>query len=290
MTNSTGATVPDMIEISVATSSIDNPESIRYGIEWAIEHGFNGVEFNAPDIYLAEQSLTDLKWASDMSEKHELRYTHHFPPGALPASHVAATRERDFEELTREIFFAGELGVEVIVVHPGRLHVPGIENGNESEEDRLVAMEYFIDWVKDAAPEAEVAGVVLGLENMHYNPGWVVRSHEDLAEIVDSVASPAVGITFDVGHAWGSGGVGAGFEILGDRIAHVQAHDARGKEGAGNVNDQHKEIGTGLIDWTTVGEFVKTRNFVVALETSARLSDREDAAIRSRDVLRSTWS
>ncbi|MBT4125772.1 MAG: sugar phosphate isomerase/epimerase [Chloroflexi bacterium] len=278
-----------MTEISVASSSLDNQESVRYAVEFAIEHNFNGVEFNAPEIYLSKQNLVDLKWAHDMSQEHDLRYTHHFPPSALPGSHVAATRARDLEDFGQEAYVAGELGVEVIVLHPGRLHVPGVEQGEESDDDRALAMDFFIEWVKEAAIEAENADVIIGLENMHYNPGWVIRSHKELADAVDEIDSPAVGITLDVGHAWGSGGIDAGIETFGERIQHVQAHDARGPEGAGNVRDQHMEIGTGLIDWTSVGKLVKSRNYVVALETSGRLPDREEAAIRSRDVLLKQW-
>jgi sugar phosphate isomerase/epimerase len=279
-----------MTEISVATSSLDNQESVRYAVEFAIENGFNGVEFNAPEIYLSKQTLVDLKCAFEMSQEHSLRYTHHFPPSALPGSHVAATRERDLEEFGQEVFVSGELGIEVIVLHPGRLHVPGVEQGEESDDDRALAMEFFTEWVSDAAIEAENAGVIIGLENMHYNPGWVIRSHQELAEAVDRIDSNAVGITFDVGHAWGSGGIDAGIETFGDRIKHVQAHDARGPEGAGNVRDQHMEIGTGVIDWNSTGELVKRGGHVVALETSGRLADREEAVIRSRDVLQKLWA
>ncbi|HIF72393.1 MAG TPA: sugar phosphate isomerase/epimerase [Dehalococcoidia bacterium] len=285
-----------MIEISVATSCLDNSESVRYAIERAIEHGFNGVEFNAPSVYLSKQTLVDLKWMFEMSQEHELRYTHHFPPSALPGSHVVATRERDLEDFSQEIFVAGELGVEVMVLHPGRLHVPGVEREEVSEEDRAISMSHFIDWVKDAAVEAENAGVVIGLENMHYNPGWVIRSHQELADAVDEIDSPAVGITFDVGHAWGSGGIEAGIETFGDRIKHVQTHDARGPEGAGNVRDQHMEIGTGLIDFSAdgaIGKLVASGSsngpFIVALETSGRNPEREGIALRSRDLLRGLW-
>ncbi|MBT3994783.1 MAG: sugar phosphate isomerase/epimerase [Chloroflexi bacterium] len=278
-----------MIQFGVASTCVNQPDSLRYSVEWAIEHGFRGVEFNAPEMYLAEQSLVDLKWAFDMSIEHNLRYTHHFPPGALPGSHVAATRERDLEEFNKEIFVAGELGVEVIVVHPGRLHVPGVKQGEESEDDRQVGISYFVDWAKDAAEEAESAGVMIGFENMHYNPGWVIRSHQELVDAVDEIDHDSVGITLDVGHAWGSGGIDAGIEIFGDRIKHVQVHDARGPEGAGNVRDQHLEIGTGLVKWDSVGELVGDREFLVVLETSGRDEDREDMAVRSRDLLQNQW-
>ena len=278
-----------MIEFGVASTCVNQPDSLRYSVEWAIEHGFQGVEFNAPEMYLAEQSLVDLKWAFDMSVDHNLRYTHHFPPGALPGSHVAVARERDLEEFSKEIYVAGELGVEVIVVHPGRLHVPGVNQGEESENERQVGISYFVDWAKDAAEEAESAGVTIGFENMHYNPGWVIRSHQELVDAVDEIDHPSVGITLDVGHAWGSGGIDAGIEIFGDRIRHVQIHDARGPEGAGNVRDQHLEIGTGLVKWDSVGELVGDREFLVVIETSGHDDDREDMAVRSRDLLLNQW-
>ncbi len=256
-----------MTEFSFASSSIGNPGSARLAVEWAIEHGFDGVEFNAPTIYLSDLSVDDRRFLVSMTREHGLRYTHHFPPSALPASHVDATRERELSDLISEIKVAGELGVETIVLHPGRLDVPGVEPEDMSEADRMVGTANFIEFVKAAAPVAENSKVAIGLENMHYNPGWVIHAHSELAEMVDTIASPAVGITFDVGQAWGSGGVGAGIATFGDRIRHVQAHDAQGPEGASNVRDQHKEIGTGVIDFGPVGELVKTKPFVVALET-----------------------
>lgn len=279
-----------MLRFSVATTSIDNPESARYAVNWAIENGFHGVEFNAPELFLSELGPEDREYLKSKSREHNLRYTHHFPGSALPGSHNPEQRAKDLQGFKSEIEVSGELGVKAIVLHPGRLDVPGVEQDQVSETDRAISFGHYVDFVKAAAPIAEQAGVMIGLENMHYNPGWVIRSHEELAESVDQVNSPAVGITFDVGHAWGSGGIEAGIEILGDRIVHVQAHDALGPEGAGNVRDQHKEIGTGLVDWTSVGELAKSRDFVVVIETSARSDDREGMARRSRDVLQRLWS
>lgn len=278
-----------MTTFSFATSAIGNPSSAKLAVEWAIEHGFGGVEFNAPGIRLADLSLDDRQWLLATANEHGLRYTHHFPPSALPGSHDGATRERDLVELISEIKVAGELGIEVIVLHPGKLDVPGIEPEETSEADRAMAMSHYLDFVKAAAPVAESSGVVIGLENMHYNPGWVIRSHHELAQSVDTIGSPAVGITFDVGHAWGSGGVEAGIKIFGDRIRHVQVHDCRGPEGAGNVRDQHMEIGTGVLDFGSVGDLVRSNGFIVALETSMRLADPEAAVVRSRDLLRALW-
>ena len=156
---------------SFASSSVSHSSSPRPSVEWAIEHGFGGVEFNAPDIRLSDLSSDDRQFLLAMANEHGLRYTHHFPGTAMPGSHDKARREADLIEIISEIETAGEIGVEVIVVHPGRLHVPGVEQEEVSETARIESLSYFVEFVKAAAPTAEKAGVVIGLENMHYNPG-----------------------------------------------------------------------------------------------------------------------
>ena len=278
-----------MTDFSIASTSVDNPESLRYLVNWAVKNEFNGVEFNAPEMFLGDQKSSDIEWAAEIARDHGLRYTHHFPPSAHPGSHSTEVRGRDLQTMFRELRAASYLGVETMVLHPGRLDVFGVEPGEESTEQRHEAIGYFIEWTQTAAIEAEKLGVVIGVENMHYNPGWVIRSHQELAEVVDKVASTAVGITFDSGHAWGSGGVEAGIEILGDRIKHLQVHDARGPEGAGNVRDQHLEIGTGVLNWQSVGDLAMKNDFAVVIETSGRDPNRESIALRSRDYLTKIW-
>ena len=214
-----------MTTFSFASSSVSKSASPRPSVEWALEHGLGGVEFNAPDIRLADISHDDRKFLSAMANEHGLRYTHHFPPTASPGSHDETRREHDHTELMGEIKVAGEIGVEVVVVHPGRLHVPGTEPENVSEEARIESLSHFVEFMKAAAPAAEESGVVIGLENMHYIPGWLIQTHHELAQSVDAIGSPAVGITFDAGHAWGSGGINRGIETFGDRIRHLQVHD-----------------------------------------------------------------
>ncbi len=277
-----------MTTFSFATSAIGSPPSARLAVEWAIEHDFGGVEFNGP-IRLADVCTDDRMYLSEMANERGMRYTHHFPVTALPCSHDRATRERDLTGLISEINAAGELGVEIIVLHPGKVDVPGLEFEETSEKQRTEAMSFLIEFMRTTATVAESAQVVIGLENMHYNPGWLIRAHSELAEVVDTIDSPAVGITFDVGHAWGSGGVDAGIEVLGDRIRHVQVHDARGPEGAGKVRDQHMEIGTGVIDFRSTGDLIRSKSFVATLETSARIVDNKDAVVRSRDLLQKLW-
>jgi sugar phosphate isomerase/epimerase len=129
-----------MTTFSFATSAIGNPSSARFAVEWAIEHGFGGVEFNAPRIRLVDLSQAERGWLLEMAREHDLSYTHHAPTSLLPASHDPGTRERDLAELIDEIKVAGDLGVEVIILHPGKLDVPGIEPEEASEAERAAGM------------------------------------------------------------------------------------------------------------------------------------------------------
>lgn len=278
-----------MTTFSFASTSVSRSPSPRPSVEWAIEHGFGGVEFNAPDIRLADVSPADRDYLKAMADEHQMRYTHHFPSTASPGSHEKSRRQQDRAELLTEIEVAGEIGVEVIVLHPGRLHVPGIEPEEVSEEARIESLSLLVEFMKATAPVAEETGVVIGLENMHYIPGWLICSHDELARAVDAIDSTAVGITFDVGHSWGSGGIVKGIETFGDRIRHIQVHDCRGPEGAGDVRFQHMEIGTGVLDFSVVSDLVGSKPFIVTLETSARGDDPPGAVLRSRDLLHKLW-
>ena len=277
-----------MTTFSFPSSFVARSPSPRGAVDWAIEHGFGGVEFSGPQVRLADLSADDREYLIAMAKEHGLRYTHHFPSQASPGSHDNHRRERDQAELEAEIKAAGEIGIEVIVVHPGRLDVPGIEPIEVSEEARAESISYLVDFMKTSALAAEDSGVLIGLENMHYIPGWLIQSHEELAAAVDAIGSTSVGITFDIGHAWGSGGIEKAVEAFGDRIRHIQVHDCRGPQGAGNVKDQHMEIGTGILNFNAISDLVNLEPYIVTLETHTK-DDPEGGILRSRDVLRTVW-
>jgi hypothetical protein len=43
------------------------------------------------------------------------------------------------------------------------------------------------------------------------------------------------------------------------------------------------------VKWDSVGELVGDREFLVVIETSGHDDDREDMAVRSRDLLLNQW-
>lgn len=99
----------------------------------------------------------------------------------------------------------------------------GCTAGTEREQD------YTADVLKELAPDAERAGVILGLEN--------VLSAEANARIIDRVKSRAVSVYYDVGNS-----TNAGFDILKEirwlgkqRICQVHLKD-KGYLGEGKID------------------------------------------------------
>lgn len=91
-------------------------------------------------------------------------------------------------------------------------------------------MDYVGDVLREFAPEAQKAGVVLGLEN--------TISAEDNVRIMDRARSKAVVVYYDVGNS-----TNAGFDILKEirwlgknRICQIHLKDGRGYLGEGRID------------------------------------------------------
>jgi sugar phosphate isomerase/epimerase len=87
-----------------------------------------------------------------------------------------------------------------------------------------------LDRIRRLAAAAERCGVVLLHENC---AGWAGRSGARMLELLDSVASPALGLLFDIGNgvAYDYDSFGLLTEIV-DRVSHVHIKDAVGTAAA----------------------------------------------------------
>ena len=278
-----------MAIISFPSSFVNTSKSPRPSVQWAIRHGFHGIEFNGNHAPLTDFSEDDRKYLRAKAVQHGLTYTYHFKSDAMPGSHDEARRASDLKHLKDNLIAGSEIGTKIFVIHPGKIDVQ--RNGQRSGHDptRLEAIQHLVEFMKAAAPTAENLGISLCLENMHHNPGYVLQSFAELATVVTDVGSPMVAATFDIGHAWGAGSIENGLEVLGSHIRHLHFHDCLGTAGSGIVDNQHLEIGTGLIDFSKYLDFVRSYPFVISLETES-IQDPLGCILRSRDRLRQTLS
>jgi sugar phosphate isomerase/epimerase len=98
-----------------------------------------------------------------------------------------AERNADVAHIARWVAIAGKMGAASIRVFCG-----DVPKGGTEEQ----CVSWCVEGLKRAAPYAEKAGVMLGLENH----GSITERSDRLLEIVRRVGSPALGITLDTGN------------------------------------------------------------------------------------------
>ena len=268
-----------MSTIAVSTYSFGRDCTARQGIEFAVENGFHGLELGSwtlwPDIMskgeVRELRVTAATNGTDLS-------IHFIHRGVAPASHDPLRRAKHLAELESTLNLAHDIGARPIVVHPGPIDCPGVQPANASEAVRREALKNLADFLSRAGEVAEDTGTVLCVENLAHVPGYVVQSYGELVELVETVGSPAVRITLDVGHADLADGLGPAMEAFAPYLRHIHAHDSDGRR-------DHLEIGSGSLTLSEYRDVLERYPFTLAIE-SRDDADVEGCVLRSRDRLK----
>ena len=269
-----------MSTIALSTIAFGWDCTARRAVQFALDHEIFGVEFGSPTFWPDNMPDDEKHFVRESAASNEIDLSIHFiHRGVAPASHDPERRARHMTELEATLNLAYQIGARPIVVHPGPVDAPGIDNDNPPENVRLEALEHLTNFVSDAEKVARETGTVICLENLVHTPGNVVLSYQELVGVVESVNSPAVRITLDIGHAHLSDGVGEAFEAFGSYIRHIHMHDSDGKV-------DHFEVGEGVIDLESIQGKLAEFPFTLALETQ-RTDDGEAGTLRSRDRLKS---
>src|SRR5438552_759473 len=114
------------------------------------------------------------------------KYWH--PSWIEPDQHYRQIR---IDHTCRSLTLARELGAPCITTEPGG---PVEEGGSWSAALRL-----FVEGLKPVVEHAEKEGVLLLIEP---EPGLLIETADQFLEFMQHIDSPAVGLNFDVGHAF----------------------------------------------------------------------------------------
>src|SRR5258708_10359892 len=114
------------------------------------------------------------------------RYWH--PSWIEPDRHYRQIR---IDHTCRSLTLARELGAPCITTEPGGPVEPG---GSWS-----AALEMFVEGLKPVAEHAEKEGVLLLIEP---EPDLLTETAHQFLELMQHLDSPAVGVNFDIGHAY----------------------------------------------------------------------------------------
>jgi len=269
-----------MPAIAVSTISF-GPEGMAWGgLDFAIEHGFHGLELGSRNLWPEKMSAEDVRYVRVQAASHGVELSIHFiHRGVAPATHDKERRAKHLREMEDTLKLAGEIGARIVVLHPGPIDCPGVEPASAPEEVRRQAIDNLRAFMELSIPWAEDAGAVLCLENLVHEPPYVIQSYGELVDLARSLDSPVVRIILDMGHADCADGLQPAFEAFAPYLRHIHIHDSDGRQA-------HYEIGKGKLDFTRYQDVLKSFPFTLAMECTDE-HDPVGCVLRSRDALKS---
>ncbi len=153
-----------------------------------------------------------------------------------------------------------------------RVHMICFFSKGELTEDQPREIERVVEVLREVAPRAEKAGVVLGIEN-------TLTARANLA-ILDKVNSPAVQVWYDVGNTFGKGyDVPGEIRMLAGRICEF------------HIKDNPSLLGQGKVPFAEIAKAVHDINYRgwLMLETGSPNKDVEGDARRNLEFTKKVF-
>jgi sugar phosphate isomerase/epimerase len=247
--------------------------------------GYRGIEIMAdvphawPACLLAEQKRA----IRQALEEHELaisnvnafmmnaisdarqRYWH--PSWIEPDRHYRQVR---IDHTRRSLSLARELGAPSITTEPGGPVEPGASWS--------AALQLFVEGLKPVAEHAEAEGVLLLIEP---EPGLLIETADQFLELVEHIDSPAIGLNFDIGHAYCVGDDPAPtIQRLAPYIRHFHLEDI-----AATRVHHHLIPGDGAINFASIFQAIQAMNHQgwITIELYPYVDDPDNAARTARE-------
>jgi sugar phosphate isomerase/epimerase len=173
----------------------------------------------------------------------------------------------------RALTLCAELGAPHITTEPGGPLAPG--------QSRESAVALFVEGLKPLAEHADKLGVMLLIEP---EPGLLVETTEQYLEVAEKVDSPAIGLNFDVGHAYCVGeDIPKAIASLAGQIRHYHFEDI-----AATRVHHHLVPGRGAIDFAGVVEAIRAAGYDgwLTVELYPNIDDPDAAARGAFEVLK----
>jgi len=199
------------------------------------------------------------------------KYWH--PSWIEPDRHYRQTR---IDHTKRALTLARDLGAPCITTEPGG----PVERGQAWS----AALKLFVEMIKPVAEHAEKEGVLLLVEP---EPGLLIETAEQFLEFMQHIDSPAVGMNFDIGHAYCVGDEPAAtIPRVAKHIRHFHLEDI-----AATRVHHHLVPGEGAIDFAPVLRAIQAMHYNgwVTIELYPYVDDPDHAArtalTRVREIL-----
>ncbi|MGE5623670.1 MAG: sugar phosphate isomerase/epimerase family protein [Methanocella sp.] len=236
----------------------------REYVEFAIEQGFDWVEFKYDPPYLMEDHLARLRpdAVRELGERHGVGFSLHAPYYEVNIGSLnPGLRAAGVAEVIRAVDLAERLGCRSITIHGGDLSGEDV-----SREFVPTVVEHTLESLRTIQQACARRGMILCLENRNAAQSSRLKVGVQPNEVVEmcEAVGAEIGVTLDLGHANVSGIDPLEFidRVGADRIKLVHAHDN------GGHHDDHLAVGRGTIDYREFARRYLTRgwDFPLAVE------------------------
>lgn len=209
-------------------------ETIEEAYDKLMAHGFDAVEwFERKDLYFCGEARADQIRRTSEALGIENSY-HAFYYGEWDLGRQEA--DRAAHALRRQVESADRLGARLMTIHMGSFD-PAV--------GRETALARVVEAVAKVAPIAHRRDVTIAVENFTVCHGDTALGErtEDFEVLFAKVASPAVGLNLDIGHAHITRNLDELLGRFGSRLRNIHLHDTDG------ATDGHLPPGGGTVDW-----------------------------------------
>jgi sugar phosphate isomerase/epimerase len=197
------------------------------------------------------------------------RQRYWYPSWIEPDRHYRQIR---IDHTKRALTLAREIGAPNITTEPGGPVEPGASWS--------AALKLFVEMIKPVAEHAEKEGVLLLVEP---EPGLLIETVEQFQEFMGHIDSPAIGMNFDLGHAYCvSDDPATTIPRVAAYIRHVHVEDI-----APTRVHQHLVPGDGAIDFAAALKALKAINYKgwLTVELYPYIDNPDEAAARALKYL-----
>src|SRR5437870_1123396 len=188
------------------------------------------------------------------------RYWH--PSWIEPDRHYRQVR---IDHTCRALTLARELGAPCITTEPGGPVEPGASWS--------AALKLFVEMIKPVAEHAEKEGMLLLVEP---EPGLLIETVDQFLEFMQHIDSPAVGMNYDIGHAYCvNDNPAATIPRVAKHIRHFHLEDI-----AATRVHHHLVPGEGAIDFAAALNAIRAMNYQgwITVELYPYINDPDLAA------------
>jgi len=243
-------------------------------IEFAGEHGFQGLEIAFEHPATPEQILSESKQILEAFSRYDLIRIGHTQSFVNICDFSEAIRRASLEETIKALEAAHRLDIDFLTVHPGFMW---------PVMTKEKALEKTCESIRKLLNVADELDLILGVENLpplFFHPRGYFSRTDEFEVLFSQVASDRLKFVLDIAHASfrESDNAPKFLRKFYERLGHVHLSDNFGQR------DDHLPLGAGRVDYKTPMENLKKRGYKGTVTLEIFSKDRDYLLISKRKL------